>query len=79
MVHPDFQKLRLGTRLTKHCNGLADQEGARTYSVARNTSRPMLENFNFKLLGREGQDLTKYGGGKDDAILWMFMREPQSS
>ena len=76
MVHPDFQRLGLGSTLTRHCNNLADKAGARTYSVARNTSKPMLLNFGFEVVGKEGQDLSKYGGKEDGALLWMLVREP---
>lgn len=79
MVHRDFQRLGLGSRLTEHCNSLADKAGRNTFVVARNTSRPMFEKFGFKILGREGHDMRKWGGKEDDALLWMMMREPQSS
>ena len=76
MVHPAYQRLGLGTWLTKHCNAIADAAGGRTFVLARPSSKHLFENLGFKVLGSEDLDLVRYGGKESEGRAWVLVREP---
>jgi N-acetylglutamate synthase-like GNAT family acetyltransferase len=79
MVHPDFQKRRFGTILTRHCNAIADKTGGKTFVVARPTSIKMFNDCGFKTLGYHDSHLERWGGNVEKGKSWVVLREPESS
>ena len=76
-MHPDFQKKGLGSRLTRHCNEIADKTGAQTWVVARPSSLHMFETLGYKIVDREDIAMENYGGEKDGGKDWVLVRDPQ--
>ncbi|KAF8862527.1 hypothetical protein BDZ45DRAFT_723068 [Acephala macrosclerotiorum] len=62
MVHPDYQRKGPGSWLTRYCNEVADKTGGKTFAIARPSSKHIFESHEFRVLGSEDLDMTKYGG-----------------
>jgi hypothetical protein len=75
MVHPSQQRKGLGTWLTKVCNEIADENGGRTFVLARKSSKSLFENSGFRVLGLEGIDMVKYGGTEEEGRAWVMIRD----
>jgi hypothetical protein len=78
-VDPAYQRRQLGTKLTQHCNRIADEAGAKTFAGARPSSRKMFEQNGFNVVYYYYSDMTKFPDIEDDhrADNWLLIREPQ--
>ncbi|KAF2094603.1 hypothetical protein NA57DRAFT_80402 [Rhizodiscina lignyota] len=79
MVDPDYQRRGLGTLLTKYCNKIADEAGARTFVPARPSSKHMFEQCGFVVLDEFPIDMKKYPDIEDNHVAenWLLVREAQ--
>ena len=75
MIHPDFQKKRLGTYLTLHANSFADKAGDKTFVSARPTSIKMFLDNGFTTLGEHDAHLERWGGSREKSITKAALRE----
>jgi GNAT superfamily N-acetyltransferase len=76
MVHPDFQKMGLGSALTKYTNDIADKTGVRTWAPARAFSYRMFLNMGFTLRGSVNAHMERWGGNTELSISRMVCRDP---
>jgi len=79
MVHPDFQKRRLGSVLTKHCNSISDKTGGKTFVPARPTSIKMFNDNGFVTVGEHDSHLERFGGPRDKSITFITIRDAPGS
>jgi len=76
MVHPDFQKMGLGSALTKYTNDIADKTGVRTWAPARPFSYKMFLHMGFTSRGSTDAHMERWGGSKELSISRMVCRDP---
>lgn len=76
MVHPDFQKMGLGTALTRHANAIADASLVRTWVPARPTSYKLFLNEGFVVKGVVDSHMERWGGSKELSLTRFLCREP---
>jgi ribosomal protein S18 acetylase RimI-like enzyme len=62
MVHPDFQKLGLGSALTRHTNAVSDEKPGRTWAPARPSSHKLFNDNGFNDIGSIDHKLERWGG-----------------
>ena len=77
-VLPEFQKMRLGTYLTQHCNAIPDQSGNKTWVPARPSSVKMFRQQGFKDVAKHDWHLERWGGTREGSITCLLLREPPS-
>lgn len=82
MVHKDFQRLGLGTVITKYCNDIADAydngNGRSTFAFVRPAATKVFEACGFEQVGVASFDMSEYGGPEDWSIQCM-RRDPAGS
>lgn len=62
-IAPEYQKRGLGTRLTRHCNAIADEAGSSTYVTAiSEVALCMFEKEGFAKLGSLDTNLEEFDG-----------------
>lgn len=76
MVHPEFQKLGLGSALTKVTNDIMDRNPGRTWAPARPSSIKMFRNMGFKDIGAQDSHLERWGGTREKSITYIVRRDP---
>lgn len=65
MVLPEYQRMGLAKKLTKHCNDIQDQYKANRYVSARFTSMNMFRGLGFKDIGVYDPHAERWGKGYD--------------
>ncbi|RDL37875.1 uncharacterized protein BP5553_05308 [Venustampulla echinocandica] len=76
MVQPEFQRLGLGSVLTRVTNEIMDGNPARTWAPARPSSIKMFRNMGFKDIATQDSHLERWGGTREDSITYFVRRDP---
>ncbi|KAH8816779.1 hypothetical protein F5884DRAFT_853207 [Xylogone sp. PMI_703] len=77
MIHPDYQRRGLGTKLTQHTNKITDEAGRPTFVPCRYTSWKMFQSEGFKQIADHHPPVEMWGGDPEKAYYRYAMREPQ--
>ena len=64
-----------GTRLSLHCNEVADKVRCKTWLPARPTSKKLFERIGYKELGEIDAHLERFGGIVEEGKTWVMVRE----
>ena len=77
MILPEYQRKGLGKWLTKHCNCISDEVGAKTYVTVRYTSKSMFEGLGFKEIATYDTHAERWGGDEEKSHYRIMRRDPQ--